>query len=161
MERTGRASSSSPRRASCARTPTRLSWSVLTGCLILGDSIAVGLAAALKARGIACALAGRVGAGSADLSRQIAMAGLRPVVVVSAGTNDRPQADLEANLIGSRMVLGRARVVWILPYRRLSAYAITRIAFRFGDGIVDLAPLPSRDHIHPADYRALAELVLR
>ncbi|QJU59910.1 hypothetical protein HL653_21110 [Sphingomonas sp. AP4-R1] len=133
----------------------------MTDCLLLGDSIALGLAAALKAGGIACDVAARVGARSADLSRQIAAVGSRPVVVLSAGTNDPPRADLEANLIGSRMALGRARVVWILPYRRQSAYAVTRIAFRFGDDVVDLAQLPSRDRIHPASYRALAERIRR
>jgi lysophospholipase L1-like esterase len=133
----------------------------MADCLLLGDSIALGLAVALKAGGIACDVAARVGARSAELPRQIAAMGARPVVVLSTGTNDAPNADLEANLIGARMALGRARIVWILPYRRQSAYAITRIAFRFGDDLIDIAALPSRDHIHPASYRALADMVRR
>ena len=131
-------------------------------CLILGDSIALGLAAALGVNGTVCTVAARVGATSVELPRQIAQARPRGGnVILSVGTNDAPRVDLEANLAGARMALGRARVTWLLPYRRRSAYAITRIAFRFGDAVIDLAALPSRDHIHPASYNALAATVLR
>lgn len=130
-------------------------------CILIGDSIAVGLAGALKASGYLCGLAARVGASAANLPGQIAQVGLSRAAIISVGTNDAAGVDLSANLLAARMALGKMRVVWLLPYRRSTAYTITRVAFRFGDDVVDLAGLPSRDHIHPANYRALAAALPR
>jgi hypothetical protein len=122
-------------------------------CLLLGDSIALGLAAALKAGGIACAVAARVGAHSADVAQQIAATGSRPVVILSTGTNDPPRLDIAPRLMATRGGLGPARVIWILPYRRNAAYAVTRIAFRFGDGVIGSAIVSAID----GGYRSLLD----
>jgi len=128
----------------------------MADCSLLGDSIAVGLGAVLHARGWLCLVAARTGASSADLVAQIGRSAPHAWVLVSAGTNDRPGASLEANLLAARMAIGRGQVVWLLPYHRRTAYTVTQIAFRFGDEVVDLARFPTRDHIHPASYREVA-----
>ncbi|RVT93277.1 hypothetical protein [Sphingomonas crocodyli] len=126
-------------------------------CLLLGDSIATGIAAVLNAGGPICAVAARVGAGSGELAAQIAKAGPYPVTIVSMGTNDkRGSTGLDTNLANARMALGRARVLWVLPYDRRAAYSVTQVAFRFGDELIDLAGFATRDRIHPASYREVA-----
>jgi len=52
-------------------------------------------------------------------------------------------------------------VIWVLPYKRRVAYSVTQIAFRFGDDLVDLAPFPTRDRIHPSNYQAVANALPR
>ncbi len=133
----------------------------MTDCLLMGDSIAVGLFGALRAGGLLCALGARIGATSGELPSQIMHAGFHPLVILSAGTNDAAGAPLEANLFAARRALSGARVIWVLPYKRRAAYAVTQVAFRFGDDLVDLAAFPTRDRIHPSDYHTVADALPR
>lgn len=127
----------------------------------MGDSIAVGLFGALRAGGLLCVLSARIGATSAELPSQIAHAGFHPIVILSAGTNDMVGAPLDANLFAARKALSGAHVIWVLPYKRRVAYSVTQIAFRFGDDLIDLAPFPTRDRIHPSNYQAVANALPR
>lgn len=127
----------------------------------MGDSIAVGLFGALHASGLLCALGARIGATSGELPSQIAHAGFHPLVILSAGSNDTTGAPLEANLFAARKALSGAHVIWVLPYKRRAAYAVTQIAFHFGDDLVDLAAFPTHDRIHPSNYRAVADALPR
>jgi F0F1-type ATP synthase membrane subunit c/vacuolar-type H+-ATPase subunit K len=133
----------------------------MADCAILGDSIAVGLGLLLNAHGWACAMAAHVGAVSADLPAQIERASPRGIVLLSMGSNDRPGPLLEERLFNARANIGRARVLWVLPYHRRTAYSVSQIAFRFGDEVLDLARFPTRDHVHPAHYAEVAGALLR
>ena len=131
-------------------------------CLLIGDSIATGIAAVLNAGGPICAVAARVGAGSGELAGQIARFGPYPITIVSMGTNDkRGSAGLDVNLVNARAALGRGRVIWVLPYDRRQAYSVTQIAFRFGDELIDLAGFATRDKVHPSSYRDVAAALPR
>ena len=118
-------------------------------CLVLGDSIAVGLGAQLRA----CVTDAQVGIGSAAI---VGRAGPADVAVISAGSNDPHNPRLEANL---RMIRAkvRGRVVWIVPQHRVAADAVTKVARFHGDQIVSFAP--SQDRVHPRSYRELAASV--
>jgi hypothetical protein len=116
--------------------------------LALGDSIAVGVGAALSIETV-----GKVGASSC------AVLGYTPSghhnrVVISAGVNDPPgRCDLAI-----RQKLRGSKVIWILPATTSARKNIENISRVFGD--VTVSYIVGRDGIHPRSYQELAARIL-
>ncbi len=125
-------------------------------CLIVGDSIGIGAAAPLAASGARCAVHARVGASSGETVRTFS--GHMPVehAIISLGSNDAENPDLERNLIAVRRRIVARRVTWIIPYHQRASRVATMLARGFGDSIVDLGRFASRDGVHPAGYDDVA-----
>lgn len=138
---------------------TRRQEAAIIFCLILGDSIADGTAAALRRLGEErCAVVARAGASTASITRGLPATSAE-LAFVSAGSNDASLADQRSRLLRLRVMLGPARVTWLLPYNRGAAASVRAIGIGFGDRWIDLAALPSRDGIHPATYMPLARAI--
>lgn len=129
----------------------------MTVCIIMGDSIAVGVA---QHRPECVALA-KGGITSLGWLRHHA-AGMRPAeaVLISLGTNDPPGAPTLSNLRVARATVSKgARVYWLLPPIKPDVQAAVRtVAAENNDVVVPLTQLSS-DKIHPtrAGYKALAQ----
>jgi hypothetical protein len=116
-------------------------------CHLIGDSIALGLAAVMH-----CTGGGTVGASSAHIATHLEPRPAGEIDIVSAGSNDgfpdlRALRAIRAHLHGT--------VVWVIPRR--NAGAVQALADANGDWAV--AFTPGRDGIHPRSYRALARAV--
>jgi hypothetical protein len=132
---------------------------VLTDCVLVGYSIALGIAAALAAAGPhACEPFARKGAGTAEI-RSLVPSGRHEVAIVSAGTNDSADPALRDNLKRLRAALRARRVVWTYPRSPRSAWAVYETARSFGDAAIGLRLLASDDDVHPREYRAAARLI--
>jgi len=123
-------------------------------CLIVGDSIAVGLSQVLKG----CYVAAQIGASSAQI-----LAGTPAATVnfayISSGTNDawNPSSTL-ANLIATRAKITARKVVWIVPIDPTVAGIVRQVgAQQPGLPRTDrhVAFVPGPDNIHPRDYLEL------
>lgn len=122
-------------------------------CMILGDSIAVGIAQHRPD----CVAEARVGRASAAQRVPGVPAG---VTVISLGSND---GGARGATLGHLRELRRGtlavRVVWIVPANPRAAAAVRQVAAEFYDDTLDLAPGPDGVHPTPAGYRALAQAV--
>ena len=123
-------------------------------CAYVGDSIAVGLHQ-LEPK---CAVHARVGAGSEFITRHYSNVAAEDHVVISIGSNDPYNPLLLSNAEKLRKSIHAKTVIWILPYNRVAAGDIELVAREFGDRVVDLKPIPSRDGVHPA-YKPAHKLV--
>lgn len=126
-------------------------------CLILGDSIAVGVGQHRPD----CAVEAHIGITSADYLNQFSGA-QSDVVVVSLGSNDRGPETYD-KLTALRAGIKARQVWWVLPgARRRPAQraAVRAVAREHGDGVVDIPEL-STDGVHPtpAGYRRLGEQI--
>ncbi|KAA5612176.1 SGNH/GDSL hydrolase family protein [Rhodovastum atsumiense] len=134
--------------------------SAATGaCLILGDSLAVGIAAAAPT----CRSMVRIGIGSRRFLRQYLQSPQdSDTVVVSLGAND-DRGTREA-LSEIRQNLRARRVVWVLPSRPEAARAAIRsVAAANNDATVDTATVslePDRLHPTAGGYRKIVALAL-
>ena len=129
-------------------------------CLILGDSIAVGIAAALVAmHQPACEVQARSGASVRAITSMVPSIGYR-VILVSAGSNDATSASLSQDLERLRARLRGARVAWIYPRSPRVAWSVFAVARRNGDQTIGIAGLRSTDGIHPIDYKAAARAIV-
>ncbi|MFS0737199.1 hypothetical protein ABC347_09130 [Sphingomonas sp. 1P06PA] len=134
----------------------------MPACLFIGDSIAYGAGQAVNASGLArCAVVARVGAAAPAIARQAQGVGPVTMAVISAGSNGPTDPALLRGLATVRRSLRARYVLWVLPYNRKAAYEVTRVAFSFGDDIVDLANTPTADGVHPRSYQAVARWLLR
>ncbi len=126
------------------------------GCLIIGDSIAVGVGQQLPQ----CQTLATTGVSSAAwLLQHGALLGGAPqgTVIISLGANDGANFD-RFMLEALRVRIGGKRVVWIAPSNNRQAGAIVAtIAKHYGDQVVGFQP--GKDGIHPASYRSLARSV--
>ena len=128
-------------------------------CAYIGDSIAVGLHQ-LESR---CVLHARVGAGSAFITRNFSGVDASEHVIISVGSNDPGNPALLENARKLRLSIHSKKVIWILPYNRVAASDIQLVAREFKDAVIDIAPIPSRDGLHP-EYKqahAMVEKVLK
>src|SRR3546814_10220602 len=92
-------------------------------CLIIGDSIAVGIAGALGAlHPHDCDVRATVGASVEAVSAMLPQRRYRSVIV-AVGSNDSTR-ELRVRLPDLRARLGGARVTWIYPYGRSVAWEI-------------------------------------
>lgn len=136
------------------------------GCLILGDSIAVGLRTIAMPE---CEMLARGGINSWQFNRMWPGEFRGRVVVVSLGSNDHAGVKTADELQRLRTRVEAERVYWILPAGNLPAsrvdindirQAIRKIAFAHGDAFLSIEGL-TKDRIHPsaAGYRKMKEQI--
>ena len=128
-------------------------------CLIIGDSTALGTANALAAQGIRCAVHARVGAPSGDSVKTFRSPVGAGRVLIALGSNDPTNARLARNLMVIRQRSMGSQVTWLAPYHASAARIVTDIARSFGDPVIELASVPSRDGVHPQNYRTVAAVL--
>jgi hypothetical protein len=133
-------------------------------CLIIGDSIAHGLAAARPE----CINVSSIGINSRNWWNDN---GQRPLVnmaeyrtvVISLGSNDLENSDYERWMRKIRDSVKADRVIWLLPSpvkRPKQREVVNIVAWEHRDGVVDLTTLVGPDQIHPptvAAYETLAK----
>lgn len=129
-------------------------------CLVIGDSLAVGLGMALKAQGIRCDVYARKGLTAWQIGL-LAPIGRYSVAYVSAGSNNPKNPHLEDEVRVLRSHIRASKVVWILPYDRTAAQAVNSNAAETGGLVVDMAWFASRDRVHPVSYGPLARMIVR
>lgn len=145
------------------RPPPRPSFAprnqVMPSCLIIGDSIALGVAAALASvNGGGCDVRTQVGASSRTIN-SFTTAREYQAAIISAGTNDSADRELRSNLWQIRLKIRARQVTWIYPRSVSAAWAVHDVAVRFKDRTLGIQRLRSRDGVHPANYRALIPLI--
>jgi hypothetical protein len=121
-------------------------------CLILGDSIAVGIYEQSRCSAIAA-----IGVTSTAFVRSNIAIPEAELTIISLGSNDRSSTSYNTlSLLRSRIP---GRVVWVLPANNDHARAvILSVAFNRNDSYIDLRLFPLyRDGVHPRNYRAIAE----
>lgn len=135
----------------------------MASCLVLGDSIAVALAAIGLHECRQCA---KGGLNSWQINRLCSGPQHAHVVVVSMGTNDHSGIDSLKEVLSLRRRIEAQHVVWIDPYFSHVSIDQLRASIRytaneFGDWIVGTSLRENTRGIHPssAGYRALAEQV--
>jgi len=122
-------------------------------CLVLGDSIAVGVGQHLKH----CVVDARVGISSRSFikSHKIIPANS---TIISLGSNDSAKTDSFLYLLSLRSNIKSKCVVWILPANiMLKTEDIKKIAEENGDIVLSI-PFVNKDGIHPTSqgYKQLA-----
>jgi lysophospholipase L1-like esterase len=126
-------------------------------CLILGDSIAVGIAQHRPE----CVTYATVGINSRKfVDHHIAGDLNANTVVISLGANDSKNIQTLKELFALRQVIGSKHVIWVLPANnKPAAEAVGIVADKFEDKSMQIAEL-SKDHVHPTgkEYKRLAEL---
>lgn len=131
-------------------------------CLIIGDSVALGTAAAIEAiRPSVCTSAAKVGASTTEVGGWRLANTAYGTALIATGSNDLPGAGMRNSIRTLRLTISSRRVIWLLPYERRRASIVAEVAVRFGDEAVDLRQFPTRDGVHPANYRAVASSLLR
>ena len=124
-------------------------------CLILGDSIAVGIAAHTAK----CRSQAAVGMASGHLTPTISWPAA-DTVVISIGSNDSNMRMLTENLQRIRAATVASRIVWILPAHRMQADTVAAFAGRYGDTTITIPQLEP-DGIHPTQraYQLIARAI--
>ena len=126
---------------------------VAADCLVLGDSIAVGLSSALAE----CRVDAKAGISSPSFAdTHVARAG-GDLVVISLGSNDG-RGDTTAALERVRARITAApRVLWLVPNVGARTEVLA-VAAGHGDQVVDIRPFVGGDGVHPTEngYRELA-----
>ena len=144
--------------------PAALSHRCCTGrfgllpCLVIGDSIALGVGEALPE----CRTEARVGITSKQFVHELLSPQRANEVVISLGVNDGPSAYTIANLERVRDEVRGRTVYWLLPaHHDYARNAIRAVAARHGDRVIDCTPETGPDGLHPtgAGYRVLGSLV--
>jgi lysophospholipase L1-like esterase len=133
-------------------------------CLILGDSIAVGVHQQKQE----CVAYAKGGINSWQWNRDYLKNNLTAnTVIISLGSNDHKYIHTEAELVKMREKVKGNRVFWILPAGNLKAsevninylqLTVKEIANKYGDVVLPITRL-QKDGIHPswAGYKELAE----
>ena len=115
-------------------------------CLALGDSLAIGVGQARPD----CYVAAITGITS-ERYVQI-FPGMRHVrtAIISLGVNDGEGTATAENLVRLRARVSADIVYWLLTGGNPRARdAVRAVAGRFGDRLIDAAPLAGTDHVHP------------
>lgn len=129
-------------------------------CLVLGDSIAVGISQARPE----CVAYAKSGINSWSWNNQHITKNLSgKTVIISLGANDHSGIKTKQELFALRQVIDAERVYWISPgmeRKPVQQQAIEEIAKRYGD-VVLARPMEhmSSDKVHPTrrGYKELAE----
>lgn len=120
-------------------------------CVVLGDSIAVGVGHNRPD----CYTTARVGITSAAyLQDLLPLAEVNAdTAIISLGVNDGPSSGTLENLRAVRASLRTKQVVWIVPYsREYAREAVRQVAEEYGDRTLDLrsySGMIARDRVHP------------
>jgi lysophospholipase L1-like esterase len=135
-------------------------------CLVLGDSIAVGLHQQLPQ----CESLSKSGWNTVQWNRDYLKYDLTAeTVIISLGSNDHKYIRTQAELERMRAKVTAGRVFWILPHGNLPAgglpiaevqHIVKMIAAVHGDTVIPITRV-QRDSIHPswAGYKELARVV--
>jgi hypothetical protein len=116
-------------------------------CLIVGDSIAVGLAGVVKG----CYVAAWVGATSSQILAWMPVGVQVNFAYISSGTNDAWNSfTLATNLAATRANITAKKVVWIVPVDPTVAEIVRQAGLSTDDRHVAFVPGP--DNIHPRNY---------
>lgn len=117
-------------------------------CLILGDSIAVGISSILaKDKSLQCETIAKVGRPTSEVLSHAPLSIDAKTVVISTGSNDAQSRPYQYSNLRNRIY---GNVTWLLPAKQQDARAIiSEIARNRGDRVIDLARLPLNDGIHP------------
>jgi hypothetical protein len=117
-----------------------------TDCYVIGDSIALGSAAAVGE----CRADAKIGISSTAI---VSRAHDAKLVVISAGSNDPGNPRLKQNL---ELIRSKAtgRVLWIVPLDKTAADAVRAVAARHGDGAITFSA--AKDNVHPRSYGPIA-----
>ena len=124
-------------------------------CLVLGDSIAVGVGQARPE----CRVIAVSGISSERYVQTLLAPRRARTAVISLGVNDRDDVPTVDNLLLLRRSIAANHVYWLLaginPRARDAARIVARL---YRDRLIDVAPLAGPDHLHPgrAGYAALA-----
>jgi hypothetical protein len=137
-------------------------------CLILGDSIATGIAQYRPE----CVSYANVGINSKNYNRRYQTTQLNAdTVIISLGTNDHRNVDTYYELIKLRDKIDAKRVIWIMPNAvnpnsgtdiGIVQASINSVAGAYGDSILTI-PRPMADRYHPTTtgYKKLANQTRR
>ncbi len=128
-------------------------------CTILGDSLAMGVAAAAPH----CESRTVLGIGSAEFLRRLSWSVSGDRVLISLGANDARDAATVQNLARLRGRVTARQVFWLLPGQSANGRrAISAVARAFGDVIIDTVGVVGPDGIHlpRLAYQAIVQLVL-
>lgn len=125
-------------------------------CLILGDSIAVGIAQQRPE----CRVYAKVGINSrAWVDKNITKELSADTVIISLGSNDYKKINTLKELFTIRNVVSAKRVYWIVPAIKPEVQEMVDIvADKFEDTVIHINNV-SKDGIHPTttEYKRLAE----
>lgn len=127
-------------------------------CLVIGDSIALGVGRALPE----CRTEARVGITSRQFVHELLSPQLADQVVISLGVNDGPSAYTIPSLERVRSEVRGRIVYWLLPaHHDYARIAIRAVAARYGDFVIDCTPQTGPDGLHPTGvgYRMIGALV--
>jgi hypothetical protein len=127
----------------------------LLDCLVLGDSIAVGVGQARPD----CGVVAESGISSERYVQSLLAPRQARTVVISLGVNDSDSIATADNLRRLRNAVRAHTVYWLLVgSNRRTRDAARMVAVTYGDRLIDVAPLAGPDHIHPdrAGYAVLA-----
>jgi hypothetical protein len=131
----------------------------MADCLILGDSIAVGIAAALSAlHPLGCDVRAKVGASTGAIAAMVPASSYR-WVLISAGSNDPADSKIAARLRLLRGAIRSRQVIWIYPRALGAAWTVYRVAYQNGDRTIGLTSLGSTDGVHPSNYPDAVSLI--
>jgi hypothetical protein len=127
-------------------------------CLILGDSIAVGIHQSRPE----CAVYAKSGINSRDfVNRYIGKDLVADTVVISLGSNDHQGIKTKNELLDLRSQVLAKKVYWILPAIKPDIQEIVEeVANKHGDWIVKIPNL-AQDGIHPSTrgYKKIGEII--
>jgi lysophospholipase L1-like esterase len=127
-------------------------------CLVLGDSIAVGLHQQLPR----CESLSKGGWNTAQWNRDYLKHNLTAqTVIISLGSNDYKHIKTQAELERLREKVTAGRVFWILPAIKTDIQEIVKkVAAQHGDAVVPITRLQP-DGVHPswAGYKELVRVV--
>jgi hypothetical protein len=123
-------------------------------CLIIGDSIAVGVGSVSPQ----CETIARVGINSKNFVVSYKYIPSAQTTIISLGSNDG-NADFSKYIANLRSKI-TGKVVWILSANNSKARSITlKIARQNGDSVVYLSQFKSADGVHPKSYSSLANKI--
>jgi lysophospholipase L1-like esterase len=124
-------------------------------CIILGDSIAVGLGQARPD----CVVFAVSGISSERYLQVFPTTAEARIAIISLGVNDGEGAATADNLRLLRRKVTASTIYWLVAGSNPAIRAaVHTVAGEFADRLIDVAPLAGPDHIHPdrAGYAALA-----
>ena len=124
-------------------------------CLIIGDSIGVGI----KANRPDCVSYSKVGISSSAWNVKYSKSFESKIAIISLGSNDWSEKITKNNLVKIRNRITANKVYWIMPNIKPKIKAVIRdVALAHGDEIV-IIPSVSKDGVHPtlSGYRYLAK----
>jgi lysophospholipase L1-like esterase len=128
----------------------------MVDCLILGDSIAVGVSQHRPE----CAVHAKVGINSRDwVNKNITKDLSADTIIISLGSNDYKSINTLKELFTIRNVVSAKRVYWIVPAIKPEVQEMVDIvADKFEDTVIRIKDLsPDKVHPTPTGYKQLSK----